>query len=156
MDKRSNMEKRKTMPPVWADETELQNGHLRDNSRSRLRSENRANPTLARREVATLELLVQKQQASDWIQNVTREKLPPGNFIEHLRDGILLCKLINNFITEPTKKIKFVARTPDQTINLRHAQNIYQFLEKASQFGLPKQHIFETPDLYEKKMWLKL
>jgi len=149
-------EKRKTMPPVWASEADLQNGHLRDNSRSRLRSENHANPTLARREIATLELLVQKQQASEWMQNVTREKLPPGNFIEQIRDGILLCKLVNAFITEPTKKIKLVPRNPDQSINLRHAQNIFQFLEKALQLGMPKQNTFETSDLYEKKNVVKV
>jgi len=149
-------EKRKTMPPVWANDADLQNGHLRDNSRSRLRSENHANPTLARREIATLELLVQKQQASEWIQSVTREKLPPGNFIEQIRDGILLSKLVNAFITDPTKKVKLVPRNPDQSINLRHAQNIFQFLEKASQLGMPKQHLFETSDLYEKKNIVKV
>lgn len=42
----------------------------------------------------------------DWIEAVLGEKLPPGNYEDILKDGVILCKLINKLAPGSVKKIQ--------------------------------------------------
>lgn len=41
-----------------------------------------------------------------WIEAVLGEKLPPGNYEDILKDGVILCKLINKLAPGSVKKIQ--------------------------------------------------
>lgn len=41
-----------------------------------------------------------------WVAEVMGEPLPPGNFEDIFKDGILLCKLINKLAPDSVKKIQ--------------------------------------------------
>lgn len=42
----------------------------------------------------------------EWIEAVLGEKLPPGNYEDILRDGVILCNLINKLAPGSVKKIQ--------------------------------------------------
>lgn len=48
----------------------------------------------------------QEKEVLDWIEAVTGEKLPNGPYEDVLRDGVILCKLINKIAPESVKKIQ--------------------------------------------------
>lgn len=41
-----------------------------------------------------------------WVEAVLGEKLPPGNFEDVFRDGVILCNLINKLQPNSVKKIQ--------------------------------------------------
>ncbi|KAG0256284.1 hypothetical protein DFQ27_005793 [Actinomortierella ambigua] len=85
-----------------------------------------------------------EQQAREWIEAVIQEKFPLPGFQESLKDGIVLCKLINilipGFVKIKTSKMPFV-----------QMENIAKFLEGCEKLGCPKHDLFQTIDLYENK-----
>ena len=48
----------------------------------------------------------QEQEVLTWIENVLGEKLPNGPYEDVLRDGVILCKLINKISPNSVKKIQ--------------------------------------------------
>lgn len=48
----------------------------------------------------------QEAEVLTWIENVLGEKLPPGNYEDILKDGVVLCKLINKLAPGSVKKIQ--------------------------------------------------
>jgi hypothetical protein len=48
----------------------------------------------------------QEAEVLQWIEDVTGEKLPPQPYEDVLRDGVILCNLINKIAPGSVKKIQ--------------------------------------------------
>ncbi|KAI3652524.1 hypothetical protein MP228_001949 [Amoeboaphelidium protococcarum] len=90
--------------------------------------------------------LNQEQDAKEWIENVLGEKVfTQGDFLDGLKDGVVLLKLLNKVVPNTAKINK--SQMPFQQM-----ENIANFLNKSHQLlGIPKHESFQTVDLYEKK-----
>ncbi|KAK9475725.1 calponin homology domain-containing protein [Lipomyces japonicus] len=83
--------------------------------------------------------------AKAWIEQILEESIGEGDLIDILKDGIVLCKLVNKVV--PNASIKFKqSRMP-----FVQMENISNFLNAASSIGLPQYDLFQTVDLYEAK-----
>ena len=54
----------------------------------------------------------QEKEIMDWIGAVMGEPLPEGDFAEVLKNGVVLCKLMNKIQPESVKKFKEKVRRP--------------------------------------------
>ncbi|KAF9906505.1 Muscle-specific protein 20 [Linnemannia zychae] len=83
-------------------------------------------------------------EAREWIETVIDEKFPLPDFHASLKDGVILCKLMNvlipGFVKVKASKMPFV-----------QMENIAKFLEGCEKLGCPKHDLFQTIDLYENK-----
>ena len=83
-------------------------------------------------------------EAKEWLVALVGEPWPnPGDFHAALQDGVYLCKAINK-LTAGSVKIS------TSKMAFKKMENIGNFLEKASEFGVRKIDLFQTVDLYEK------
>ncbi len=88
-----------------------------------------------------------------WITTQCREDVgqpQPGreNFQKWLKDGTVLCKLINSLYPEgqaPVKKIQA------SSMAFKQMEQISQFLQAAERYGINTTDIFQTVDLWEGK-----
>ena len=86
------------------------------------------------------------QEAQEWIENVLGEKFPAGvSYEDALKDGIILCKLINKLSPGSVAKIT----TKGGAFALR--ANIELFQKAARAYGVSDNELFQTVDLFEKK-----
>jgi hypothetical protein len=86
---------------------------------------------------------VRQAEAREWLQAVVGEPFPEGTFQEALKDGTYLCKAIQQL--NPEYKIKFnKLKTPFAMM-----ENIGQFLNSCYNYGLEKNDVFQTVDLYD-------
>ncbi|KAJ3110102.1 Muscle-specific protein 20 [Phlyctochytrium bullatum] len=85
-------------------------------------------------------------EARSWIEAVLNEPFPAGaSFQEALKDGVLLCRLMN--ILQPSANVKFgTSKLP-----FKQMENISNFLQAAEKLGVKKAELFQTVDLYEAK-----
>src|SRR3989338_68240 len=82
----------------------------------------------------------------EWIHKVLqREVSPTGKLSEELKDGVMLCQLLNALVPDSVKRI-------NQNTNMafKHMENISNFLAVAQKW-LPDHTLFRTIDLYEAK-----
>ncbi|XP_071529442.1 muscle-specific protein 20 isoform X1 [Panulirus ornatus] len=86
-----------------------------------------------------------EQEVMAWVEAVLGEKLPPGNFEDVFRDGVILCNLINKIAPGSVKKIQ----TSGGSFKLM--ENIQRFQEAIKKYGVPHEEIFQTADLYERR-----
>lgn len=84
--------------------------------------------------------------ARDWIEAVTGEKLE-GPFGAALKNGQILCKLINAIKPGSVKKIETSA------MPFKQMENISNFLRACRNIGVREYELFETVDLYEEKVF---
>jgi transgelin len=84
------------------------------------------------------------QGAQDWIAEVTGRKFS-GDFQSWLKDGLILCELINKI------KPGTVTKASNSKMPFIQMQNINYFLEGCKTLGVPKHDLFVTVDLYEGK-----
>ncbi|XP_057673160.1 calponin-1 [Corythoichthys intestinalis] len=77
-----------------------------------------------------------------WIQDVTSNKIGE-NFMESLKDGVLLCELINVLQPGSVKKINRSSQ------NWHQLENIGNFVRAITEYGLKPHDIFEANDLFE-------
>ncbi|VVC95726.1 myophilin-like [Leptidea sinapis] len=88
-------------------------------------------------------------EALEWVKLVTGENIPTAgdadSLYEVLKDGTLLCKLVNKFQDGIVKKIN------QSTMAFKCMENINAFLEAAVKLGVPAQETFQTIDLWEKQ-----
>ncbi|GJC90988.1 transgelin [Colletotrichum liriopes] len=87
------------------------------------------------------------KEVSSWIEGVLGERLPAGDLLEGLKDGVALCKLINLAIPPPGVKFKKSAMPFVQMENISH------FLRACKQppLNLQDHDVFLTVDLFEQK-----
>uniref|UniRef100_A0A1B6CS28 Transgelin n=1 Tax=Clastoptera arizonana TaxID=38151 RepID=A0A1B6CS28_9HEMI len=89
------------------------------------------------------------QESLEWIKEVTNENISTSgdmdNFFEVLKDGTLLCRLINVLKPGAIKKIN------QTTMAFKCMENIDAFLKNAKELGVPTQETFQTVDLWERQ-----
>jgi hypothetical protein len=89
------------------------------------------------------------QESLKWIKAITQEYFSVSgdmdNFYEVLKDGTLLCKLVNRIKAGSAKKIN------QSTMAFKCMENIDVFLKAARDLGVPPQETFQTVDLWERQ-----
>ncbi|KAE8385516.1 hypothetical protein BDV23DRAFT_164839 [Aspergillus alliaceus] len=85
-------------------------------------------------------------EVRDWIEEVLRERLPAGDLLDALKDGVALCRLVNLAVS-PGVKYK------QSSMPFVQMENISHFLRACQipPLGLPPHDVFLTVDLYEAK-----
>ncbi|XP_055624875.1 muscle-specific protein 20 [Toxorhynchites rutilus septentrionalis] len=90
--------------------------------------------------------LEKDKEAQRWIEEVMEEKFPAGVLYEDaLRDGYILCKLINKLAPGSIAKIN------TSGTQFKMMENINMFQNAIKKYGVPDLDVFQTVDLYEKK-----
>lgn len=78
----------------------------------------------------------------EWIKEVTGEPINTSgdmdNFFEVLKDGVILCKLVNALQPATIKKVN------ESKMAFKCMENISAFLEHAKAFGVPVQETFQS------------
>jgi len=85
----------------------------------------------------------QEKEVMDWIEAVMEEPLPQGSYEEVLKNGVVLCKLINKI--SPGAVPKFKQAGPAFLL----MENVQSFLKAIQKYGVADEEIFQTPDLFE-------
>jgi len=80
-----------------------------------------------------------------WIEAVLGERLAQGNFEDVLRDGTILCKLMNKLSPGIIPKIN------TQGGQFKMMENINKFQDAAKRYGVQDIDVFQTVDLYERR-----
>jgi hypothetical protein len=83
-------------------------------------------------------------EVREWITEITGMPVE-GDFHEALKDGVILCTLIDKIMPENPIKISRSSMT------FKQMENIQYFLDKVRLLGVPSFESFMTIDLYEKK-----
>ncbi|KAL2156442.1 hypothetical protein VTH82DRAFT_1187 [Thermothelomyces myriococcoides] len=86
-------------------------------------------------------------EVRQWIEQTLGEKLPDGDLLEALKDGVALCKLVNLVLDPPGVKFK---KSPMPFVQM---ENISHFLRacQGPPLNLQQHDMFLTVDLYEQK-----
>ena len=87
----------------------------------------------------------QEVEAQTWIETITGEKFAGECFEDSLRDGILLCKLMNKL--QPGIIGKVNASGGDYKM----MDNLSQFQKGCVKYGLADVDLFQTTDLWDYK-----
>uniref|UniRef100_A0A672KV38 Calponin n=1 Tax=Sinocyclocheilus grahami TaxID=75366 RepID=A0A672KV38_SINGR len=77
-----------------------------------------------------------------WIHEVTGRTVP-DNFMEGLKDGVILCELINKLQPGSVPKVNH------SILNWHKLENITHFIRAIGEYGLKPHDIFEANDLFE-------
>lgn len=86
------------------------------------------------------------KEAQEWVETVLEWKFPAGHAYEDvLKDGIVLCKLINKLQPGSISKIN------ESGGQFKMMENINNFQQAIKNYGVPDVDVFQTIDLYEKK-----
>jgi len=90
------------------------------------------------------------QQAMQFIEHYVPDSNVSGNstagaVAENLKDGVILCKLINAIQPGSVKKIN------ESKMAFKQMENIGQFLSAMDNYGVAKSDSFQTVDLYEQQ-----
>jgi hypothetical protein len=88
--------------------------------------------------------LDEERQAQAWIETITGEKFV-GRYEDTLRNGILLCKLMNKLRPGIIQKINVNGG------DYKYMDNLSQFLRAAQSYGVPEVDLFPANDLWELK-----
>ncbi|XP_022109725.1 muscle-specific protein 20-like [Acanthaster planci] len=94
------------------------------------------------------ERLDKELECRAWIEAITGEELEPvesgwDNFSAALKNGVILCKLINVISPRSVKKIH------DSKMEFKMMENIGNFLTACESIGVQKADLFQTVDLFE-------
>ncbi|KAF9810101.1 hypothetical protein SFRURICE_011269 [Spodoptera frugiperda] len=87
----------------------------------------------------------QEQEVLNWISAVLGEPLPNAAYEDYLKDGVVLCKLINKLAPGSVKKIQ------ERGTNFQLMENIQRFQAAIKKYGVPEEEIFQTADLFERR-----
>ncbi|KAG8184540.1 hypothetical protein JTE90_012629 [Oedothorax gibbosus] len=80
-----------------------------------------------------------------WIGEIMGQKLPAGPYDEVLRDGVILCNLMNTLMPGCVQKINTSGG------QFKMMENINRFQDAAKKWGVPEIDVFQTVDLWEKR-----
>jgi len=83
--------------------------------------------------------------AQAWIETIIAEQFPKGRYEDVLRDGIILCKLINKLMPGRVKRINVGGG------EYKFMDNIQQFLTGCTKYGVAAVDLFQSCDLIERK-----
>ncbi|XP_069460311.1 calponin-1 [Ambystoma mexicanum] len=83
-----------------------------------------------------------EQELRQWIEEVTGINIG-ANFMEGLKDGVILCQLINKLHPGSVKKVN------ESTQNWPQLENIGNFLKAITDYGVKPHDLFEANDLFE-------
>jgi hypothetical protein len=86
-----------------------------------------------------------ERQVTGWIETCIGEAKGDASFAEWLKDGKILCKLINSIKPGSVKKVN------ESTLAFKQMENIKFFTDAARTVGVRESSMFGTPDLYEAK-----
>ena len=86
-----------------------------------------------------------EKEVLEWIEAVLGEKLPNSPYEDVLRDGVVLCNLINKIAPDSVKKIQ------TKGTNFQLMENIQRFQAAIKKYGVPEEEIFQTADLFERR-----
>jgi len=85
----------------------------------------------------------------EWVKEITGEPINTSgdmdNFFEVLKDGVILCKLVNSIKPGSVKKIN------ESKMAFKCMENITAFSDVARSFGVPPQETFQSVDLWERQ-----
>jgi hypothetical protein len=88
----------------------------------------------------------QDKEAQEWIEQLLGKKFPPGAAYEDvLRDGQVLCEVINKLAPGSVKKINSSGG------DFKMMENITNFQKACVKYGMADTDLFQTVDLWEKK-----
>ncbi|XP_046962312.1 myophilin [Nymphalis io] len=87
----------------------------------------------------------QEEEVLVWIYTVLGEPRPKGEYEDILKDGTVLCKLINKLAPGSVKKIQ------ERGTNFQLMENIQRFQAAVKKYGVPEEEIFQTADLFERR-----
>ncbi|XP_075217290.1 myophilin [Lycorma delicatula] len=87
----------------------------------------------------------QETEVIQWIEDVLGEKLPNQPYEDILKDGVVLCNLINKIAPGSVKKIQ------TKGTNFQLMENIQRFQAAIKKYGVPEEEIFQTADLFERR-----
>lgn len=87
----------------------------------------------------------EEREILKWIEDVMEEPIPKGDYEEVLKNGVVLCKLINKISPGSVKKIK------EKGPNFMLMENVQAFQEAIKKYGVPDMEIFQTADLFESR-----
>lgn len=80
----------------------------------------------------------------DWIEAVIGQKVPRDQpFEKVLKDGVILCNLMNKIMPGSVKKIN------KKGGNFALMENIAAFQKAMKAYGVPEEEVFQTVDLFE-------
>jgi hypothetical protein len=103
------------------------------------------------RKASKLENLAGEQAAAQsWIEAVTGKPFPEGDFAAALKDGTLLCELVNAIKPGTVKKIN------SSRLAFKQMENISHFIHFAKEIGVPAYDCFDTVDLYQENDMAKV
>ncbi|TKA76678.1 hypothetical protein B0A55_02601 [Friedmanniomyces simplex] len=87
------------------------------------------------------------QEVRTWIEETLGERLPPGDLLDTLKDGVALCKLANVVLPPPGIKFK------SSQMPFIQMENISHFLKACEMppLNMPAHDRFLTVDLFESK-----
>ncbi|XP_059901450.1 calponin-1 [Gadus macrocephalus] len=86
--------------------------------------------------------LQKEEELRRWIQDVVGKRVPDP-FMESLKDGVILCELINTLQPGSVRKIN------NSTQNWHQLENIGNFVRAITKYGLKLHDLFEANDLFE-------
>lgn len=71
--------------------------------------------------------------------------MPKGDYEDILKNGVVLCHLINKLAPGSVKKIQ------ERGTNFQLMENIQRFQAAVKKYGVPQEEIFQTADLFERR-----
>lgn len=86
-----------------------------------------------------------EKEVLEWIFNVLGEPVPAGELEDILKNGVVLCNLINKIAPGSVKKIQA------KGTNFQLMENIQRFQDAIKKYGVPQEEIFQTADLFERR-----
>uniref|UniRef100_A0A023FX39 Calponin n=1 Tax=Amblyomma parvum TaxID=251391 RepID=A0A023FX39_AMBPA len=86
-----------------------------------------------------------EESIMQWMSAILGQPLPQGDFGDILRDGVVLCNLMNKLMPGCIPKINTSGGQFKLMENITHFQNA------AKQWGVPEIDVFQTVDLWEKR-----
>ncbi|KAL7988354.1 hypothetical protein Chor_007273 [Crotalus horridus] len=86
--------------------------------------------------------LQRELELRQWIEEATGKRIG-DNFMECLKDGVILCELINKLQPGSVRKVN------ESTQNWHQLENIGNFIKAITRYGVKPHDIFEANDLFE-------
>jgi hypothetical protein len=86
-----------------------------------------------------------ENEVAEWIEAITGEGGVKGNFHESLKNGVLLCKVLNAIKPGTIKKIN------EGNMAFKQRENISNFVSATQTFGVHNSSVFGPDDLFDAK-----